>query len=1040
MLPRLSAPDSMTRPINPRFQIKSDYVAAALIAIVPIFYFLPALLHGAVLAPADGILQNVPFRVTAAKMIGSGYLPLWNPYIFSGTPFMASAQVGLLFPLNWFYVFFSPIAATNLMVISSYIVAGLGAYLFARRSGASVTGAVVTSLIWQWSGHLIGQISHINIAHTAAMLPWILWSIEYYAAGAARRRGFLIAAFVAIQLFAGHHQTFVYSLLLVSAYALVMAITDVELRKRYLRSLAYVGGGILLAAVQILPTFEFLRNSNRATASYDFFTSFSLPPHFVALFVAPYVMGGGDGRLFRAPYIGPPYYLEFVGYVGILGLMLAIIAFVAKRDARTKFWVVVAPVALLLAFGGYAPFGLYKVIYFVPLLNLFRVPARHLMEVDFALAILAGRGVTALVAMHVDRRAMFRVGVVAAGVFILAQLTVTFLRPAAFHLGREAPISFLRAPELFLPILIAGASAAALWLVVRQRRGAKIFMLAVLAFDLVLWGQSSGWYADSPRRNDEYWRVPEAVEALRSLAPAHGPPHRILTVPHTFDRAVAPVAPSVSQSTDWALWTQPDVYMMHDIENAAGYDGFALKRYSNLAGQMKVWGEVTDPNATLRGNSREIDLLNVRYVVAARKHTSADPTTAENFFARATEKFGDSMFAATELAAPTISRDRPLSFSVPPVIVDRIAVVSNLAWAEQVPDKTVVARVRLKTSDGHRLEVPLRAGVETAEWAYDRPDIRARIRHGRPLIATSYGVSDADGKYEAHTYVTSITLPQELRVTGGDIIVEPLAVSPELALSVVRLSLINSSEGKNYALPRDSVRMPIANDKEKPEIEANLPDSRWKLATRTRYVDIYENLRVMPRAWLASEARVLEEAAILQVIRTGRFADGTSWEPAKTALVESSITSQIGTTTATEALIRHYAPNRIIVSTKSDATSILILSENHYPGWQTYVDGQKAETLRVNYNLRGVPLSAGDHQVEFYYRPKSLIIGLVISVMTIIGLFSWGFVGKKFDSRLSPSALTLTPRTDGGYGPPTEVPPYGKDTGPSATGRDSKQS
>src|SRR5688572_15020724 len=177
----------MTRPLNLRFQVNYDHLAAPAVTLAPIFYFLPAVWHGKVLCPADGLIQNVPFRVAAAQMIRSGYLPLWNPYIFSGTPFMASAQVGLLFPLNWFYVFFSPIAATNLMVISSYLVAALGAYLFARRSGASVTGAVVTSLIWQWSGHLIGQISHINIVHTAAMLPWIPWSIEYYAAGKAQR-------------------------------------------------------------------------------------------------------------------------------------------------------------------------------------------------------------------------------------------------------------------------------------------------------------------------------------------------------------------------------------------------------------------------------------------------------------------------------------------------------------------------------------------------------------------------------------------------------------------------------------------------------------------------------------------------------------------------------------------------------------------------------------------------------------------------------------------------------------------------------------
>ena len=132
-------------------------------SLAPLFYFPPALLQRKVLCPDDGLLQNVPFRVAAAQIIRSGHLPLWNPYIFSGMPLFATAQVGILYPLNWFYVPFSAATATNLMVISTYVVAGLGAYLYARQIKASIVGAVITSLAWQFGGAAIGQISHINI-------------------------------------------------------------------------------------------------------------------------------------------------------------------------------------------------------------------------------------------------------------------------------------------------------------------------------------------------------------------------------------------------------------------------------------------------------------------------------------------------------------------------------------------------------------------------------------------------------------------------------------------------------------------------------------------------------------------------------------------------------------------------------------------------------------------------------------------------------------------------------------------------------------
>ena len=98
------------------------------------------------------------------------------------------------------------------MVMATYVVAGLSAFLYARRIGASVIGAAITSLAWQFSGAAIGQISHINIAHTSALLPLVLWSLESYAAKGTFKRGALLSAIIAVQFFAGHQQTFVYSL------------------------------------------------------------------------------------------------------------------------------------------------------------------------------------------------------------------------------------------------------------------------------------------------------------------------------------------------------------------------------------------------------------------------------------------------------------------------------------------------------------------------------------------------------------------------------------------------------------------------------------------------------------------------------------------------------------------------------------------------------------------------------------------------------------------------------------------------------------
>ena len=51
---------------------------------------------------------------------------------------------------------------------------------------------------------------------------------------------------------------------------------------------------------------------------------------------------------------------------------------------------------------------------------------------------------------------------------------------------------------------------------------------------------------------------------------------------------------------EFMLSLQPDTYVMHGIENAAGYDGFGLTRYSKLTDDMKLWGELTDPGRSVR--------------------------------------------------------------------------------------------------------------------------------------------------------------------------------------------------------------------------------------------------------------------------------------------------------------------------------------------------------------------------------------------------------------------------------------------------------
>ena len=87
-------------------------------------------------------------------------------------------------------------------------------------------------------------------------------------------------------------------------------------------------------------------------------------------------------------------------------------------------------------------------------------------------------------------------------------------------------------------------------------------------------------------------------------------------------------------------------------------------------------------------------------------------------------------------------------------------------------------------------------------------------------------------------------------------------------------------------------------------------------------------------------------------------------------------------------------PNRIEILAQGPGR--LVLSEVQYPGWKVDVDGNR-QPIELAYGLlRSVNLSEGDHEVEFYFRPLTVYIGLG---MTMIGwiLAIWQIYGKEDD-------------------------------------------
>jgi hypothetical protein len=77
---------------------------------------------------------------------------------------------------------------------------------------------------------------------------------------------------------------------------------------------------------------------------------------------------------------------------------------------------------------------------------------------------------------------------------------------------------------------------------------------------------------------------------------------------------------------------------------------------------------------------------------------------------------------------------------------------------------------------------------------------------------------------------------------------------------------------------------------------------------------------------------------------------------------------------------------RITLRTKSGEPQLLVVTSTWYPGWQAEVSGKPAPLWRVNGSFMAVSVPAGEHEVVLEYRPRYLLLLLVLSVSVTGGL------------------------------------------------------
>lgn len=495
-----------------------DLRSIGLLLALSLTYFGRSLFTNALMVGNDALQQFYPWRQFAWNVLRQGELPLWNPYAYLGTPFQANIQSALFYPLNLVLLALPAAAAVNYSFISHVFLAGVFTYLFGLHMGLSRFQALVSSVTYMFSGPMVGHVFAGPVVTVQAMawIPGLFLAVGWALRTPSARRVAVAGSGLGLAILTGYPQAIFMTMLAVSLYVLWLLIRSEGLAARAGLALAYVGIvalGVLLAAAQLLPTFEYMSLSVRnagggfGIAAYD-----SLPPHFLANLVTPDLFGNFVDDNYWGIVWG--MWHEYQIYLGIVPLALAGLAiWFQRRNPLVLFFGLVSLLFLILALGKYTP--VYRILFeHVPGFALFRGPTRHFLMVAFFMAMLAGFGAEAVLAGR--RLRQLRIGMIVAMVCSLAllivgnmwreQLVDLFASTAqrTYEAGvlkmpgfkatdyymQKLPMIFGTAlRSLYLPTVVLALFSALLF--IRDRltgRLASVFLLALIVFDLWSFG------------------------------------------------------------------------------------------------------------------------------------------------------------------------------------------------------------------------------------------------------------------------------------------------------------------------------------------------------------------------------------------------------------------------------------------------------------------------------------------------------------------------------------------------------------------------
>ena len=492
-----------------RFQspLLRDSLAVALLLVLVLLFLSQGLQSGKILLPLDIVthlwfpwkqpdlsLQDVqnplmgdpvnyiyPIKEFAAASIRQGDYPLWNPYSLGGYPFTYNTQAGLLYPLSLIYYLWPAAAAVNLTIALQMFLGAVFMYLYLRLIVSRRLAALAGAILFTFNGLMViwleWQVVHAAVIWLPVQLYWVERMVRRVLATdqaplsgplwtAARREALLAGVALAIPWLGGHWNWTLYTSMTLGLYLLWRLgpswrqAQNSRFRWQLITLLALpLLIGLALSLVQVLPAFNYLRQSHRQPLAFSDSLREGLWNRLV-VFLIPNFFGSSGHQNWWGP--APTNYVETTVYLGILPLLLGGLAPFLRRDNLTHFYLAWGTLGVLWALGT----PVYGLLYGLPVFNGL-LPSRAAIVVIFCLTVLTAIALDRLMARSLPSRPHL-------GRIVMALMGVLLLVAAVYFVYYRVDV-------------------ARTWVYLRPRTG--LFLLSLFVSGGLLWGRWRGWFS-----------------------------------------------------------------------------------------------------------------------------------------------------------------------------------------------------------------------------------------------------------------------------------------------------------------------------------------------------------------------------------------------------------------------------------------------------------------------------------------------------------------------------------------------------------------